>query len=250
MYVRVFDKNRKAYFKSIVYATVGTGWFLQYIVLNPLTKTFDLADYLDKSHTPAKPLIEMIQPEHSDFITYKGSAMLKYKNYCNENGIEVTDIKQMAGYPEVCENHVFLADIFTKKSVPMNAYEIPIRELKDASNWNYILTQSDANDFMEKFAGFHDSTLEAINYIESNDSTSATATFDNSGWFGVVELSFEGIQMMKILPAGENYSREILDASLIVENESVFWADSYMEKPDISYDGSIITALSLKWRKV
>lgn len=56
--------------------------------------------------------------------------------------------------------------------------------------------------------------------------------------------------MMKILPAGENYSREILDASLIVENESVFWADSYMEKPDISYDGSIITALSLKWRKV
>lgn len=92
--------------------------------------------------------------------------------------------------------------------------------------------------------------LQTSSKLESNDSTSATVTFDNSGWFGVVELSFEGIQMMKILPAGENYSREILDASLIVENESVFWADSYMEKPDISYDGSIITALSLRWRKV
>ena len=32
MFVRVFDKEKNNYFKSIVYATVGIGWFLKYIV--------------------------------------------------------------------------------------------------------------------------------------------------------------------------------------------------------------------------
>lgn len=56
--------------------------------------------------------------------------------------------------------------------------------------------------------------------------------------------------MLKIMPATENYTREIHEGCLIVENESVFWADDYLEKPDTSYDCSIIKALNLKWRKV
>ena len=122
--------------------------------------------------------------------------------------------------------------------------------MKDTAEWNYIFTQSDADDFMKKFAGFHDSTLETINYSETNGSVTANTVFDNSGWFGIVELCFEGIQMLKIMPATENYTRELFEASLIIENESVFWADSYMEKPDNSYEGSIIKALNLKWRKI
>ena len=75
-------------------------------------------------------------------------------------------------------------------------------------------------------------------------------TFDNSGWFGVVELCFEGIEILKIVPAGENCSREILEGSLIVEDESVFWSDCYMESIDLTYEGSMIKALNLKWRKI
>ena len=250
MFVRVFDKNKNAYYKSVVYSTVGVGWFLQYIVLNPVTNTFDLVDYLDKSVSPAKPLVETIQSDQCDFNVYKGSVMLKYKHFCKANKIKFTDVEQMCGYSDVCENYAFLADLFTKKSVPIDAYEISIRNLKDADEWNYIFTQSDADDFMKMFVGFHDSTLEKISYSESYASTSATAVFDNSGWFGVVELCFEGIQTMKIVPATENYSRELYEASLIVENESIFWADSYMEKPNAFYGGSIIKALSLKWRKI
>lgn len=103
---------------------------------------------------------------------------------------------------------------------------------------------------MQKFVGFHDSTLDKIIYSENFKTTSANAIFDNSGWFGIAELCFEGVQMLKIIPAPENYSNEILDASLIVENESIFWADTIMEKPDLTYEGSIIKALSLKWRKL
>lgn len=250
MFVRVFDKNKNSYYKSIVYATVGIGWVLQYIVLNPNTNTFDLIDYLDKSVSPAKPLVETIQPDRSDFIVYKGAQILKYKHFCKANGIKSVDIEQISGYPDVLENQAFLADILINLSVSVNAHKISVRNLSDKTEWNYILTQEDADAFMKIFAGFHDSTIESINYSEANGTPITNIIFDNSGWFGVVELCFEAVQMLKIMPAAENYSRELYEASLIFEKESVFWADSSMEHPNDSYDGSIIKALNLKWRKL
>lgn len=250
MFVRVLDKDKNIYYKSMVYSTVGIGWYLQYIVLNPYTQSFDLVDYLDKSTKPATPLVETIQPDTSDFVVHKGSQLLKLKHFCETNDHKFVDVKQISGYADVLENYGFLADILANKSVPANTYKISIRSLHDTGEWNYILTQTDADDFMKVFAGFHDSTLEKINYSESHASTTVNAIFDNSGWFGVVELCFEGIQMLKILPATENYSREIFEASLIVENESIFWADGYLRKADDAYEGSIIRALNLKWRKL
>lgn len=250
MFVRVFDKSKNTYYKSIVYSTVGIGWFLQYIVLNPHTQTFDLVDYLDKSIEPAAPLVEIIQPDHSDFVVYEGSQLLKYKQICKMNGHTFVDVKQIMGYADILENYDFFADILINKSVPVGTYKILIRNLNDTTEWNYILTQADADDFMKQFAGFHDSTLDKINYLESHASTMVNAVFDNSGWFGVVELCFEGIHILKIIPTTENYSREIFEASLIVEDESIFWADAYMEKANDSYEGRIIRALNLKWRKI
>lgn len=250
MFVRVFNKDKSTYYKSIVYATVGTGCFLQYIVLNPNTKAFELVDDLDKSASPAKPLVEIIQSDSSEFIIQKGAQILKYKHFCKTNGLKYVDINQMSGYPDILENYAFLADILINNSVVIDAHKVTVRELSDITEWNYILTQADADDFMKSFAGFHDSTLEKINYSETEGSTTANAIFDNSGWFGVVELCFEGVQMLKIMPATENCSREFFEASLIVENESIFWADAYMEKPNDSYEGSIIKALNLKWRKL
>lgn len=250
MFVRVFDKKKNIYYKSMVYATVGIGWFLQYIVLNPHSHDFELVDYLDKSSSPAKPIVEIIQPDHKDFIVYHGAQILKYKHFCKVNRHQIVDVKQIMGYPDVLENKAFLANILVNRVVPVDTARIHIRSLEDTEDWNYILTQADADDFMKKFVGFHDSTLDKIHYSETDSSATVNAVFDNSCWFGVVELCFEGVQMLKIMPAAENCSREIFEASLIVENESVFWADSYMEKPNSSYEGSIVKALNLKWRKI
>ena len=166
------------------------------------------------------------------------------------DAVTTVDIEQMSGYPDVLENQAFLADILNNLSVSINAHQISVRTLGDKAEWNYVLTQKDADAFMEIFAGFHDSTIERINYSETNGTSIANIIFDNSGWFGVVELCFEATQMLKIIPAAENYSRELYEASLIVEKESIFWADSYMEHPNDSYEGSIIKALNLKWRKL
>ena len=87
-------------------------------------------------------------------------------------------------------------------------------------------------------------------YVEDYSERSLTVTFDNSGWYGVVELCFEGLISMNLRPAQENYSREIFSACLFVENECVFWADDALEKEDLNYTGSYIKALNLKWRKI
>lgn len=195
MFVRVFDKKQNIYYKSMVYATVGIGWFLQYIVLNPHTHSFELVDYLDKQYEPAKALVEIIQPDHKEFVVYSGAQMLKYKHYCKINGCKFVDVKQMMGYPEILENNGFLAEILTNHSVPFGVYSIPEKNLGDTAEWNYVLTQADADEFMKLFVGFHDSTLEKIDYSESNSSAVVNAIFDNSGWYGIVELCFEGVQM-------------------------------------------------------
>ena len=54
----------------------------------------------------------------------------------------------------------------------------------------------------------------------------------------------------KIAPSKENYGLGISSATLHIDEEGVFWADCYMERPDMSYDGSIIRSLSLKWKKL
>lgn len=55
---------------------------------------------------------------------------------------------------------------------------------------------------------------------------------------------------VNIRPPKENYTRDILEASILVQNETVLWADWYMEHEDLSFDGSYIKALNLKWRKI
>lgn len=49
---------------------------------------------------------------------------------------------------------------------------------------------------------------------------------------------------------GVSYSREIMEATLMIKDETVLWADWYMKEEDLSYDGSYIKALNLKWRKI
>ncbi len=250
MFVRVFDKEKNAFFKSMVYAIIGTGWFEQHIVLNPHTNTFDLVEYLDKNTEPAKPFIEIIQNDTADFVACTSNQMQQYDQLFEANNYQKPYEKQLKGYADIVDNYAFLADILKNKSVCADAYNIPVRHPDDVSEWSYILTQADADDFMQKFEGFHDSTLDKISYSDNFKTTSANAIFDNSGWFGIAELCFEGVQMLKIIPATENYSNELLCASLIVENECIFWADTIMEKPDLTYEGTIIKALSLKWRKL
>ena len=251
MYVRALSNIDKTFFSSMVYATVNLGWYAQYIVYNKSANSFELIDYLDKELPHGRAMVQVIQTQTDGFEEYTHVKLLKIKKYCKENNLEMPELKRLFGYPDVCENIAFICDIISNKVVPADRYSIQLRDLPDVNKWHYIQTQEDAQEFMNLFNGFHDSDLVKLTYEENYGSgIKANVIFDNSGWFGIVELCFEGVQLLKIVPPMENYCSEILSATLHVDEEGIFWADCYMEKPDMSYDGSIIRSLSLKWKKL
>ncbi len=251
MYVRAVSSINNMIISSMVYATVNLGWYTQYIVYNMSANSFELIDYLDKIPPHGRVMVQIIQPQTDGFEEYGHVKLLKIKKFCKENNLEMPEIKLLRGYPDVCENSAFICDIIANRVVPVDRYQIQLRNLPDVNEWQYIQTQEEAQEFMKLFAGFHDSNLVKLTYDESDEcGIKVNVIFDNSCWFGVVELCFEGVQLLKIVPPKENYSSEILSATLYVDEEGVFWADNYMEKPDIKYDGSIIRALSLKWKKL
>ena len=252
MYVRAVSNIDRSILSSMVYARINQGCYAKYIIYNKWKKTFELVDYMDKIVSDDRNIrVRIIQPDTDGFKEYGNSMHLKLKKYCDDNNLEVPDVKVLYGYPDVCENYAFICDIMADRSVPEDRYPIRKRDLPDANEWHYIRTSEDAQEFMNLFAGFHDSYLRKVTYDESEDGTKkANVIFDNSCWFGIAELCFEGVQFLKIVPAGESYTNEIYSATLHVDENGVFWADEYLEKPDMSFEGSIIRALSLKWKKL
>lgn len=102
---------------------------------------------------------------------------------------------------------------------------------------------------MRQFAGFHDATLDRLFYKERYGVRQLTVRFDNPGWYGTLDLCFEGTLALHLEPAGENRSRELLEACLLVRDETVFWADAALTEEDPAACRNHIKALNLKWRK-
>lgn len=241
MFVRVYDQDSGRYYKSIVYGLIDCGFFEQAIVVDPYANCFKLVHYLQKADPFPIAIYEVIQPDRKDW----GTSQLSPDNlHCDNRPVD-----RFTGFPDVA-NPAFLTALLDKKCVPVELSGIRLRSLEDAQHWNYIVTQADADAFMDLFQGFHDSTLDKLIYEEDQQIRKVTAVFDNSGWYGVAELCFEGLIAMNLRPAQENFDRYIFDGTLIVKDECIFWADDAINEEDLSYEGSFIKALNLKWRKI
>lgn len=252
MFARVFDKKTGFFYKSIIYGKLDIGYYERNIVYNPREDAFELVDYLDKEtkdQSVLLPLIEIINSDRNEWVTYDKVNVLKLNGFFKSNGINAF-IKQYSGYDEVYQDFDFMLRILRDRIVPKSDCSIQVRKPSDADQWTYINTQSDADAFFNVFAEFHDSTLDKLQYFEDYSERNLTVTFDNSGWYGIVELCFEGLVSMNLRPALENYSREIFSACLFVEDECIFWADEDLGKEDLNHTGSFIKALNLKWRKI
>lgn len=249
MFARVYDKKSDKYYKSIVYGTINIGYDEKSIFFNPFTESFELVDYFDKNEKDLKPLYEIINSSKENWVSYEKSYLLKFKYYCKEHGY-TEEIKLFCGYNSVFKNFEFMLRILQDKTIKLKDANIPIRDNEDANEWNYIKTQEDANFFMQVFVGFHDSVIKKALYEEEYCQRSITVTFDNSGWYGIVELCFEGLIAMNLRPPQENCCREIYDGCLLVKDECIYWADDCLEEEDINYQGTFIKALNLKWRKI
>lgn len=212
-------------------------------MINPYTNCFELVRYLEKDDPV--PGYEMIRPERKDWIIAQGKVLSEINLRCKSVTVDC-----LSGYEDVINHRKFLSALLEQKSILVDQAEIKIRRFDDEQEWNYILTQADANAWMEQFAGFHDSVLNKLIYEEDDQIRKITAVFDNTGWYGVAELCFEGLVAMNLRPAQENFDRYLYGGTLLVKDECIFWADDVMQAEDLSYEGSFIKALNLKWRKI
>lgn len=249
MYVLVSGNQDCPPYKSMVYGLLNTGCYEQAIVINPYEKCFLLMDYLNKDTRQLTPRYQCINSCQNGWITCEKVFLLKLKAYCRERGHDAR-LLCFRGYPEVFYDFSFLLRLMRGEHVPVADATIPLRTNEDAEQWNYIRTQQDADALMELFAGFHDSTLNRLTYEEEYGKAKLTALFDNSGWFGVIELCFEGLLALNLRPPLENCSREIFSATLLFREESVFWADDELTEENPSGQCTWIKALNLKWRQV
>ena len=245
MFVRVSDKMNNRYYKSLVYGLVNRGFFEQAIVIDPFTKCFELVHYLEKADPFPVPVYEVIQPERNGWITAGSADLIKLNLHSNHLSVDC-----LSGFEDVLNNRRFLSALIGKKRVYADKAGVQIRGFEDGEEWNYIVTQADADAFMDLFEGFHDSVINKLVYEEADQIRKVTAVFDNRCWYGVAELCFEGLVAMNLRPAQENFDRFIYGGTLLVKDECIFWADAAMKEENLSYEGSYIKALNLKWRKI
>ena len=129
--------------------------------------------------------------------------------------------------------------------------------------WNEIASEKDLNAFMDTVYGFHDSCLKEIKYVSGayvNEKLSMSPVnkqrilsmiiqrqFENPS---VIEMQFVGLKYLKLFPNDENYTCEILDATMILKEDYIYWCDcGGLSVKDLeSYAGTTICASKVRWR--
>lgn len=131
--------------------------------------------------------------------------------------------------------------------------------------WHSVRTKDDITFLMETVGYFHDSCLKELKYVSGayvnadlsmhpiNDTRELKMIIqrqdDNPS---AIELVFLGLNYCKLFPSNEQFTCEILDATLLWEDGNILWADcGGLSLEEIEkYDGTVISAAGLRWRAV
>ena len=131
--------------------------------------------------------------------------------------------------------------------------------------WHAINNQGDVQNFMGLFGYFHDSCIKEMKYTSGayvNDDLSMYPVNDSRvlkliiqrqcADNSMVEMEFEGLKQLRLNPCDENYTCEILDATMIFKGDCIYWCDrgGVPEAEMSSYKGTMICASKLRWRRI
>ena len=131
--------------------------------------------------------------------------------------------------------------------------------------WEIISTNDEILKFMEKVCYFHDSCIKEINYISGayvNENLSMYPVNNRRVLrviiqrqyekYPMIEMEFQGLKYLKLFPADESYTCEILDSTMIMKDGNIYWYDcGNLPDHDIDdYAGTLICASKLRWRSI
>lgn len=129
--------------------------------------------------------------------------------------------------------------------------------------WKEIKSDDDLKRLKSALACFHDSCIKEMRYISGafvnkqlamlpiNKDRALRVVFQRQyREDSVIELEFAGLKHLKLIPVEEEYTCEILDASLFRKNGWIYWCDcGGLSGEDLAqFSGTIICASDLRWR--
>lgn len=131
--------------------------------------------------------------------------------------------------------------------------------------WNEIIDNNDLIRLMESVCYFHDSCIKEMKYVSGayvdenlsmypiNDRRLLKIIIQRQfNDISMIELEFEGLKYLRLFPANEQYTCEILGSTMIMKDNCIYWCDcDGLSENDIdNYGGTLICASKLRWRSI
>lgn len=262
MTVRAYDPDRRVYFKSEVYAVIHVGWCEKQLLFVPCEDGdyLKLFDHLDTTQSPAPVLTNIIRSERPSgwIVRMAGSSAETFEGLLPPD-ID-TKIYSFIGFEWIFDRKDVVAKLLQGERIPLVGSIFEGKTYSDIeSGWNYVETQESIDYLMDETCDFHDSIIKSMSYVSGgyvdsdnsmypiNDVRTLGVRFDSQS-SGPFEMIFEGLIALNLRPVGDNYTADIFSASVHVDNGIVSFCDDSVDFFDSSYDGTWMTAYSLRWR--
>jgi hypothetical protein len=136
--------------------------------------------------------------------------------------------------------------------------------------FNKISTQDDVQELMKKFGSFHDSCIKELRYISGgyvskgysdqnrpmyplNSKRSVNIIFQSQNAdYSVIEMKFDYIQKLNLVPRNEDYDCVIYDASLVKIGDLFYWSEwgDFKIEDIINENRTWISSKEVHWRQL
>ncbi|MDE7423340.1 MAG: hypothetical protein K2N51_06570 [Lachnospiraceae bacterium] len=265
MRARVYDQTNHTYYLSEVYGIMNWGGERYIVESNEKNEQrLCLVEAVDFSTKPPYRVnIERIDcnkiSEKLPWI-YLGRDELSNINQTLENTYHHEALHYFSGYEYIWKQQDKLAELIVQGTIPYHELG-NIKIDTKLPDWNYIENNQDIDRLMKEFLGFHDSVIKQINYItgdyvDKDGSMCLSESYDkkiqmvfDSQWSGSIEIVFEAVKVLHLVPPGENYLGDLFDASVFIKDLMIYFYDTGFDKIPESYDGTWVKALGMRWRK-
>lgn len=265
MRARVYDQTNHTYYLSEVYGIMNWGGERYIVASNEKNEQrLCLVEAVDFSTKPPYHVnIERIDcnkvSEKLPWI-YLERDELSNINQTLENTYHHEALHYFSGYEYIWKQQDKLAELIVQGTIPYHELS-NIKIDTKLPDWNYIENNQDIDRLMKEFLGFHDSVIKQINYItgdyvDKDGSMCLSESYDkkiqmvfDSQWSGSIEIVFEAVKVLHLVPPGENYLGDLFDASVFIKDLMIYFYDTGFDKIPESYDGTWVKALGMRWRK-
>ena len=131
--------------------------------------------------------------------------------------------------------------------------------------WREIKNKSELQQFMDSVNCFHDGCVKEMKYLSGayvnadlsmypvNDCRTLQLVIQlQNEKIPMIEMKFEGLNFLRLIPVCDTYTCEISEASMFFSDNKIYWCDDVCSaKTDFNnFDGTVICAKKVSYRAI